>query len=184
MPPRLEEVAAKVAFPLVAIPADDWKGTVFVGDVRAVGPQIRAVQIHYLTPSEDAGLVLSHLIPEEPSPDDPGRMTEHLASFVSHFDPGYLTSKAKRGRFIPFPPKQWRRDEIIGAFGGQTVALQRSVNSKLPLKALRTALVRDGRAGDLCVGGWKMDPLEHLERVKPLTLEIARGIDRGLIDSG
>lgn len=184
MPPRLEEVAAKVTFPLVAIPAPDWKGTVFVGDVRAVGTQIRAVQIHYLTPAEDAGLVVSHLLPGEQAPDDPGRMTEHLASFVSHFDSGYLIRKAKRGRFLPFPPKQWRRDEIIGTFGGQTVALQRSVNQKLPLRALRTALVRDERAGDLCLGGWKMEPLEHLDRVRPLTLEIARDIDRGLIDSG
>lgn len=182
MPPRLEAVAAKVAFPLVIIPADRWKGTVFVGDVRAVETQIRSVQIHYLTPDERQGLVLSHLLPAGASPEDPGRMTEHLVPFVAHFDPGYLASKAKRGRFVPFPPRHWKREDLVGPLAGQTVALQRSTHARLPLRAVRTAIVRGGRPGDLCIGGWGIDPFEHLDQVRPLTLETAREIDRMVLD--
>lgn len=184
MPPRLEELAVRVGFPLVLLPVDDWKGTAFVGDVRAIESEIRSVQLVYLSEDERSGIVVSHLAPAPPDPEDPGRMTAHLAAFVSHFDPGFLASKAKRGRFVPFPPRHWNKTDVVAPFAGTTSGLQHFIHKRLPLRAYRAAVVRDGRTGEVCVASWECSLEPVIGLIAPLRVETARAFDAAMFGPG
>lgn len=175
MPPRLEDLAGAVRFPLSLLPPHLWRGEVFVGDVRSLAGEIRAVQLVYISPGSDAGLLVSNLA-KALNVEDPARLTDHLTSFVSHFDPAYLTHRAKRGRFVPFPPRDWQQDEILISLAGASAA-QRFRHRRLPLTAYRAAIVRGAVMADLCVAGWGLDPADRLSDICAVGPANARAFD-------
>lgn len=181
---RLTEVAARVPFPLVAFPPGWWNGPVFVGDVRAVREGVRAVQLYYLTPSGDGGFVISQLAPAEAERTDPLRLTEHLASFVSHLDPAFLAQKARRTKGIAFTLRDFvHRDEILPLCGHPT-AVRILSHRLLTLRAARTAIVVNGKATDLCVGAWQRSLDEALTVLTPVTPDLARRFDLDAVAHG
>lgn len=180
----LTEVASRVAFPLVAFPAGWWTGPVFVGDVRSVKGVVRAVQLYYLSPSGDRGFVISHLAPEEADPNDPMRLSDHLSSFVSHVDPRFLQQRARRSKVSTFPARDFQhRDEIVTICGHAT-AVRLLSHRLLTLRAARTALVSNGKAVDLCVGGWKTTIDDAVAALMPMTADLARRFDLDAVAHG
>lgn len=181
---RLTDVAARAPFPLVAFPAGWWKGPVFVGDVRSVGDTIRAVQLYYLSEHGEAGFVISHLAPESASRDDPYRLQEHLASFVSHLDPAFLQARNRRPKLPTFDLKDFSEREEIVPLGGHPSAVRVLSHRQLTLRAARTALVQQGRTTDLCVAGWRMLLDDALTALVPVTADLARRFDIDAVAHG
>lgn len=181
---RLSDVAGRTGFPLVAFPPGWWNGPVFVGDVRAVQGGIRAVQLYYLSPSGDSGFVISHLAPDEADREDPLRLGEHLSSFLSHLDPGFLQQRTRRNKVQAFALKDFiMRDEVM-ALGGRPTAVRMLSHKELTLRAARTAIVLNGRATDLCIAGWKQLIDDALHAITPMTAELARRFDLDAVAHG
>lgn len=163
---------------MLALPVGAWKGSVYVGEVRSIGDDVRAVQLMYATTSGTSGLVLSHLAPR-PSEDssDTLRLTEHLTSFISGFEPGFLVPRAKKGKLQAFTPKELVLHDEISTINGQTTGVKVIEHRRLPLRAARVAIVRDGKVVDLCVGGWNRGVMDVLPQLRPLDPEIVRLFD-------
>lgn len=181
---RLTDVAGRTKFPLLAFPAGWWRGPVFVGDLRAVGETIRAVQLYYLTEAGDAGYVISHLAPERSSREDPYRLQEHLASFVSHVDPRFLRQRNRRPKAPTFELKDFsERDEIV-SLAGHPTSVRILSHRELTLRVARTAIVVNGRATDLCIAGWRTLLDDALMALTPITAELARRFDLDAVAHG
>lgn len=163
---------------MLALPAGAWKGSAYVGEVRSIRDEVRSVQLMYATPSQSSGLVISHLAPD-PNPDtqDPLRLTEHLTSFISAFEPGFLVPRAKKGKLVAFAPKELVVHDEVSTINGQTTGVKVIEHRRLPLRAARVAVVRETKVVDLCVGGWNRGVMDVVPQLRPLDREIVRLFD-------